>query len=197
MQDHLQAGLPAAPFSVHNLKLLESSETKDSMGLSQINMYFGGIVVLSGLGATLLGGIAGDRLRKRFPGSYFLVAGVGMIVAFPLFLLILWTPFPMAWVVMFAAVFCLFFNTGPTNTVLANVSPPAIRSSAFAINIFVIHALGDAISPFIIGAVADRHGLGHAFFLIAFLIPISGVFWIAGARHLAEDTAKAPNLLDG
>ncbi|HEX8324003.1 MAG TPA: MFS transporter, partial [Tepidisphaeraceae bacterium] len=74
---------------------------------------FGGIVVVAGLFATLGGGIAGDKLRTRFPGSYFLVSGVAMLVAFPLFLLMLVTPFPLCWVVLFLAVFCLFFNTGP------------------------------------------------------------------------------------
>ena len=36
---------------------------------------FGGITAGMGLLATLLGGIAGDRLRTRFAGSYFLVSG--------------------------------------------------------------------------------------------------------------------------
>src|SRR5207248_4178799 len=40
-------------------------------------IIFGGITVLAGLTATLLGGMAGDRLRSRFPGSYFLVSGIG------------------------------------------------------------------------------------------------------------------------
>src|ERR1019366_5737504 len=39
---------------------------------------FGGILALSGLTATLLGGWAGDKLRARFSGSYFLVSGAAM-----------------------------------------------------------------------------------------------------------------------
>src|SRR5688572_2850465 len=44
---------------------------------------FGGITVVGGLLSTILGGIAADRLQKRFSGSYFLVSGVGMLLAFP------------------------------------------------------------------------------------------------------------------
>ena len=88
---------------------------------------FGGIVVVAGLIATLTGGIAGDKLRSKIPGSYFLVSALGMLAGFPLFLLLLVTPFPLAWIVLFLAVFCLFFNTGPSNTALANTTPPAIR----------------------------------------------------------------------
>src|SRR5262249_26274462 len=92
--------------------------------LDMVNLIFGGIVVVSGLFATLLGGIAGDKLRSRYPGSYFLVSGWVMLLAFPLMLAILVVPFPWAWVFVFLTVFCLFFNTGPTNTVLANVTHP-------------------------------------------------------------------------
>src|SRR5439155_18687574 len=117
------------------------------------------IVVVSGLGATLLGGIVGDRLRPRFAGSYFLVSGLSMLVAFPLFLAVLYVPFrpfPWAWICIFLACFFLFFNTGPTNTILANVTHPSLRAPAFALNIFIIHALGDAISPKIIGMLAKE-----------------------------------------
>ena len=72
-------------------------------------------------------------------------------MAFPFFLGMLFVPFPYAWLFMFVAVFGLFFNTGPANTILANVVPSHIRATAFAINILIIHTLGDAISPLIIG----------------------------------------------
>jgi MFS family permease len=160
--------------------------------LGQVNMIFGLIVVVSGLSATLLGGLAGDKLRDRYPGSYFLVSGVAMLAAFPMVLLVLVTPFPAAWIFLFLACFCLFFNTGPTNTILANVTHPAMRASGFAINIFVIHALGDAISPWIIGAIAGRSSMNLAFTVVSVMILVGGVIWLYGARYLAEDTARAP-----
>ena len=96
--------------------------------LKDVNGLFGIIVVVSGLAATILGGLAGDWLRPRFSGSYFLVSGAAMLLGFPLFLLVLKVPFPYAWVLIFLACFCLFFNTGPTNTVLANVTHPSLRA---------------------------------------------------------------------
>src|SRR5262245_36157408 len=114
-------------------------------------VIFGAITCVAGLVATLLGGIAGDRLRPRFPGSYFLVSGIAMIVGFPFMLLTLSAPFPLIWIWLFATCFCLFFNTGPTNTILANVSHPSIRAAGFALNILVIHAFGDVLSPVVIG----------------------------------------------
>lgn len=169
-------------------------------GLGQIEpaTIFGGLTALAGLLATLAGGFLGDYLRPRFAGSYFLVSGVTMILGFPMVLLVLWTTtFPLAWFIIFAAVFTLFFNTGPTNTILANVAPPSIRASSFAVNIFIIHLLGDAISPSIIGSLKDWTGNLYAgFVLVSAMMVLGGVLWLWGARYLEQDTRRAPTLLE-
>ena len=137
---------------------------------------------------TLLGGVLGDRLRARFPGSYFLVSGAAMLVGFPLFLGVLHAPFPWLWVLIFLTFFCLFFNTGPTNTILANVTHPSMRAAGFALNIFVIHALGDVISPVIIGLLSDWLGdIGSAFLVVSAMFLAAGGFWLLGVRHLRRD----------
>jgi MFS family permease len=165
--------------------------------IASVNLIFGGIAVVAGLAGTLAGGMAGDKLRGRFPGSYFLVSGAGMLAGFPLFLAILWTPFPWAWIIIFVAVFCLFFNTGPSNTALANVTHPSMRATAFAVNIFVIHALGDAISPPVIGWMSDRWGMNVGFATVSVMMLVGGVIWLAAARFLGRDTAAAPHRLEG
>lgn len=160
--------------------------------LSQVNLIFGAIVVVSGLVATLSGGLAGDWLRPRFSGSYFLVSGTAMVLAFPLVLAVIYVPFPQAWVFVFLACFALFFNTGPTNTILANVTHPAVRASAFALNILIIHALGDAISPLVIGLVKDLYDLKAGFLLVSGMILVAGLIWLLGISFLARDTQLAP-----
>jgi MFS family permease len=179
----------------YRTEILEKSATPESMKLGTINTYFGGILAVGGLTATLAGGWLGDRLRKRWPGSYFLVSGWSSLAAMPLILAVIWLPFPAAWVCLFGAVFFLFMNTGPVNTVLANVSPPALRSSGFALNILCIHALGDAISPPVIGWIADRSSLAVGFLVVSAFVLAGGVAWILGSRHLARDTALAPTRL--
>lgn len=161
---------------------------------------FGGITVVAGLISTLLGGFAADRLQKRFSGSYFLVSGVGMLVAFPLFVAMLYTPFPMAWGFLFGAVFFVFLNTGPSNAALANVVGPKVRATAFALNILIIHALGDAISPPLLGAVAGHSAradgspdMNVAFLVVSAAMLISGIIWLFGMKYLAADTAAVEN----
>jgi MFS family permease len=157
----------------------------------QVNLIFGLIVVVAGLGATILGGWAGDRLKARWPGSYFLVSGSAMLIGFPFALLVLATPFPLAWLFVFLAVFCLTFNTGPTNTILANVTHPSVRASAYALNIFIIHALGDAVSPMIIGFINGfTKNMNTGFLTVSFMFLAAGILWWWGARYLERDTAR-------
>ena len=155
--------------------------------------FFGAIIVVAGLISTLLGGWAGDRLRKTYAGSYFLVSGVGMIVAFPLFVAMLFTPFPAAWLFMFGSVFFMFLNTGPSNTALANVSLPTVRATAFALNILVIHALGDAAAFPTIGFIAGHTNMTIAFLFVSGMMLLSGIIWLFGMKYLAADTAAVEN----
>lgn len=159
--------------------------------LGEVNLIFGVIVVVSGLVATLLGGYLGDKLRARVRGSYFVVSSAGLFASFPMILLMLVVPFPFAWVFVFFAVFFLFFNTGPANTILANVTSPTIRTTGFAINIFIIHAFGDAISPLVLGIIADRSNLTIGFLVVSVMIFLGAVLWALGARHLDADTQAA------
>ena len=176
----------------YGARIYDRAMTADSLGNQTVTTIFGGIVVISGFFATLLGGLFGDWLRNRgVRGAYFHAAGWTTLAAWPFFVGMLYTPLPGGWVLLFVAVFLLFFNTGPANTVLANVTRSRIRATAFAINILVIHLLGDAISPPIIGFLADLSDLHTGFFVASVFILIGGGFWVYGARYLDEDTRIA------
>jgi MFS transporter, Spinster family, sphingosine-1-phosphate transporter len=150
---------------------------------------FGLITVVAGLVSTLLGGVIADRLRSRFAGSYFWVSGIGMLIACPIFIIALYIPFPAAWVAMFLAIFFLFLNTGPSNTALANVSLPAVRATAFAANIFVIHAFGDVQAFWLLGYIGGHTNMRVAFLFVSGIILLSGVVWLIGVKYLPADTA--------
>jgi hypothetical protein len=132
-----------------------------------------------------------------------------MLVALPLFLAALVVPFPAAWVLIFLTCCGLFFNTGPTNTILANVTHPSIRAAGFALNILIVHALGDAISPPLIGKINTIFGdhtttlesgaavdelvssnMNAGFAAVSFAIFLSGILWLLGAKHLQRDTRR-------
>lgn len=162
--------------------------------LTEVNTTFGIIVVIAGLLSTFIGGWLGDKLRPRFSGAYFLISGFAILLAFPCTLAMLWLPFPFAWYAVFGAVFFLFFNTGPANTALANVTAPNMRATAFAMNIFFLHAFGDAISPPLIGAIKDRTSWDTAFILVSLTMVLASALWFIGARYLGADTEAVTRL---
>lgn len=188
-------GMTFMSFSIGGLAywmaaFLDQREPDDVVGLGP-RTVFGLITVLAGILSTLSGGVIGDRLRTRFSGAYFLVSGVGLIVGAPMILGIVFAPFPLAWLFVFLSVFCLFFNTGPTNTVLANVTHPGVRARAYALNILVIHLFGDAISPPLIGWIAGAGTLDLGFIVVAAVTALGGVVWLCGTRFLGRDTRLA------
>ena len=150
---------------------------------------FGLITVVAGLVSTLLGGVIADKLRPRFAGAYFLVSGIGMLVACPVFIATLYIPFPLAWIAMFLAIFFLFLNTGPSNTALANVSLPAVRATAFAVNILIIHLLGDVQANWLLGYIGGHANMHVAFLFVSGIILASGLVWLMGVKYLPADTA--------
>jgi fucose permease len=74
---------------------------------------------------------------------------------------------------------------------------PSIRATAFAVNILIIHSLGDALSPTLVGAIADRaKSLKPGFLLVAAFMAVGGLLWLWGARYLKQDTELAASRLE-
>lgn len=162
------------------------------LGVAAGNTLFGGLTVVTGICGTLAGGWLGDRLQRRTPKGYLLVSGWGFLLGAPAAAYAILTPSLYHCVgAMFLAEFFLFLNTGPLNTVIINVTPPAIRAMAFAVNIFFIHALGDAISPTILGRLSDLWGLRAALLSTPLAILAAALFAILCCRTIEEDMERA------
>lgn len=152
------------------------------------NLLFGGLTVFAGIAGTLAGGWLGDHYQKKRPDGYLLVSGWGFILGVPATLLALTsTNLTAALAGIFVAELCLFLNTGPLNTVIVNVTRHDMRAMAFAANILVIHALGDAISPAFIGFLSDRWGLGNALLSTVAAIMLAAAFCFVCGRKIAVD----------
>src|SRR6185369_3184084 len=140
------------------------------------NIDFSIIVIINGVGATLLGGWIGDRLLKRYFGAYYSFSGVAMLIAVPFMVAAIYVGGKLMFPAIFAAVFFILIGTGPTNAALVNSVSANIRSTALAVNVFVIHLLGDAFSPTLIGRISDKTGSLQAAFWVAFVAAgISGL----------------------
>ncbi len=147
--------------------------------LSRADFIVGGVTVLSGLSGTFVGGYLGDWIAARFKHGQLWLCGISSVAGIIPTWLALTSPAYIVW--LFAAEFLLFLSTGPVNVVIVNVVPVGARAMAMALSIFMIHLLGDAISPPIIGWLADIRGLGEAVLVVPIAVAISGVLWTGTA----------------
>jgi MFS family permease len=171
--------IPSFLYRFHNLNVAEG------------NTLFGATTVLAGILGTLAGGWLGDRWQKRSAKGYLLVSGWGFLVGTPFAVWALLAPgMASCMAAIFIAEFFLFFNTGPLNTVIINVTSPAIRAMAFAANIFFIHALGDAVSPSILGWLSDQWGLRSALLITPVAMALAGLFCFICGGYVERDMAR-------
>ncbi|MFI5293887.1 MAG: spinster family MFS transporter [Thermodesulfovibrionales bacterium] len=153
------------------------------------NALFGTITVISGIAGTLTGGWLGDRFQKGSGKGYLMVSGMGFLAGTPFAVYALVSSsFPGCLTAIFFAEFFLFFNTGPLNTTIVNVTNPSVRAMAFAVNIFFIHALGDAVSPAILGRLSDIWGLRTALLITPFMILLAAGFSFLCTRFVEKDS---------
>ena len=163
-----------------------------SLDVAKGNTLFGATTVLAGILGTLAGGWFGDRWQKKSGKGYLLISGWGFLIGAPFAAwAILATGLTSCMSAIFIAEFFLFLNTGPLNTVIINVTNPAVRAMAFAVNIFFIHALGDAVSPSILGWLSDQWGLRGALLITPGAMLLAGIFCFICGRFVVQDMAQA------
>ena len=184
------AGYTAATFAMGGLAAWWPTFLYRERGvpLDRAGFLFGAVLVVAGFLGTLAGGWLGDRIHARHKGGYFLASGIGLLLATPAGLVAVLGGAPaLYWAATFLALFFLFFNTGPLNAAICNVVPPHMRASAIAVNVLVIHMLGDALSPWLIGKVSDHSDLGTGIVLNCGAIALAGAILVAGAGVLRRD----------
>ena len=170
-------------FAVYGPKFLNIVH---GMELSNADHLFGALLVVTGLVASIVGGLTATAWRKRNPAGYSLLltlsAAVAVPVAFAAFLVA--SPL-LAKVLLGTAMFLLFLPTGPIGTLTIEAVPVALRASAMAVSIFMIHFLGDVWSPLIVGFLQDRAtassgavaGLRSALMLLPTMLAVCAVLW--------------------
>src|SRR5882762_4424199 len=138
-------------------------------------VVLGVVSLVAGAAGTFGGGWIADRVVAKRRNGYFLVCAASSLLAVVPAIIALVTHRPLLFLpAIFFAVVLLFINNAPFHAILVNSVPPAIRASAMALNIVVIHACGDVISRFGVGKLSDSLAAGNAT-LIAGLARILGI----------------------
>ena len=150
--------------------------------LEKANLLFGIIIVIDGILAALAGGWLGDYLLPRMKSSYYFVSATSMLLGIPVMIIALFNKGPLMIPAIGVAAFFLLLNTAPLNAAVINSVGAHIRATAIAVNIFIIHILGDVPSPTMMGWVADKHSLQAAFVLPVIAMGISAAILFYGMK---------------
>ncbi len=171
-------------------------QRKFAVSTGQAGTAFGGIAVITGIVGTFLGGSLTDRLQKRFPDAGVWISGLTLLAAAPVVTLALGAgDLRLVYALFFAGMLLLFINTSPVNALTVSSLPASVRATGVALNVLLIHLLGDAISPewvgrrseaLHIGGMAAGDALGHGMLIAVPAILLSGLaLWWARKREVA------------
>lgn len=164
------------------------------------------IILLGAVIGTILGGRAADRARVRDVSSPMRLAGVTQLVAGTVLAATflhepLWIRLP-GQLVGVAFVVAAF---PALSAMTSEVVQPKVRGTAFAL-IGFLAALASAISPLLIGVIADgfpivihhRHegNLATAFLIVTPLILLGALVVLNGRRHVEADMQRVQDAPD-
>ncbi|KAI2804206.1 Protein spinster 3 [Blomia tropicalis] len=181
----------------------------DSSSKDKINFIFGAIACVGGIVGVLIGSSSSQFLRGRYATIDPIICGVGVLISIPCTFIAIYLArsHPMiSWINIFLAITFLSVNWSVVVDILLYVIVPERRATAQAIQILISHTLGDATSPFIVGAIAtaitkgnpndpdiDYISLSYSLYLAPFILIFGGLFFIFSSRFVYKDEYRCKN----
>ena len=175
----------------------EFYERHTSLTSDQASGVVGGLILVGALFGTLLGGWARDRIAARVAGASMALTAVTQSVG-AVALMIVFLDVPMALRLVFSVIGVALIVAGfpALSATIAEVVPGRVRGLAFSITGF-FSALTSALSPLLIGFVADRFdyvvdgevkgNLANAFLIATPLVFVGAFVLWNGRRHVTAD----------
>jgi predicted MFS family arabinose efflux permease len=186
-------GYAAVTFSLGGISWWMPSFLQRMEGFTQSKAAFlmGAVTVVTGLLGTITGGIIAQRWSKKTPKALYLVPALSAALAVPPALVCFFGPHSLTIPALALAIFFIFLGTGPVNAATMNSVRAEVRATAMAGQLLVIHLLGDAISPTIIGTVSDRSNLAVGLGSTLITMLLAAVIFFIGARYAPPLTDEA------
>ncbi len=151
--------------------------------LGKAGLLLGALTAVGGVLGTGIGGWLAQRWLRKDHRALYLISAWSALLAVPPALLAFFGPRRAMVPGIGVALFCIFLGSGPLNAAIVNAVSAAVRSSAIAIELLLIHALGDAPSPKLIGAISDASNLRLGMALTLVTMVVGAALLFAGARY--------------
>ncbi|XP_059208097.1 protein spinster homolog 3-like [Centropristis striata] len=171
---------------------------------------FGAVTVVTGILGGSLGSVLSRRFRDKFPNADPLICAIGLLGSAPcLFasLFVASSSIAATYVFIFFGEILISLNWAVMADILLYVVIPTRRATAEALQISVCHLLGDAGSPYLVGAISDAiqqskpdwtfRSLKYSLLLCPTVGLLGGLFFIMTSRYITEDREAATQLVGG
>jgi predicted MFS family arabinose efflux permease len=160
-----------------------------NFSLGRAGQVAGALQVVTGLIGILLGGWLADRWVQRHPGGRMLTLGAGFLLGTPFAVVaVLTTNLVLFGVTAGLAVICYTVYFPCLAPQIHDVTPPALRATALAINILLGHILGNLPSVPLVGWLSDVTGdLRLALLAVPLIASLGGLVALLGARSAGAD----------
>jgi MFS family permease len=147
--------------------------------------------VIGGVLGVVVGGVLSDRWLQQNRGALYLVSALSMAMSVVCGTFILFAPAPCILSAVAATQFFFFLNTAPMAAAILNSVGRRLRAPALALSMFISHALGDVISPVLIGWIADRSSLRVGMEIALAPLVMGTCALLAGARAMQQQAAHS------
>ena len=160
---------------------------EDSFGLLS-----GVLTVVAGAAGVLSGAFLADRLLRRSPAGRLLTVSISSLLGGPVALAAVLVTGRVPFVVLGGLAMVAFtFSIPCIAPLIHQVTRPRLRATAMAVYLFVIHTLGNATAPAVIGWLSDQSGdLRLGMILAPVMALVSGLVGLWGTRFVGEDAKE-------
>jgi MFS family permease len=184
-------GMAAITFSLGGISAwMPSFLQRSGFSPNTVGLTLGAITAGAGLGGTAVGGWIAQRWLRTNHRALYLVSAWSALLTIPFGVICFFGPRATMLPALGVAMFCIFLGTGPLNAAIVNAVPATVRATAIAMELFLIHALGDTPSPRLIGMVSDHSTLATGLGLTLVTMLVATVLLFLGARTTPETVAS-------
>ncbi len=157
------------------------------------SLMFGGLIVATGIGGSMIGGWATDYFGKTNKlRSALTVSLIATIIATPLIILAFACDSELVfYMTMAVAQTALFATFSPMILVFMGSVSPAARTAAMGVSVFVGRLLGDMISIWLVGVLSDYfQDMRPAMLFLPLALAINASLWLKALRSLPVPKTK-------
>jgi MFS family permease len=157
----------------------------DTQKVGEATLMFGLLGTLAGIGGAVCGSMVADRIERRRPGAgRLLTIAFGALVGAPCAgLALIADQLALVLITLGIGVFFVSWYVGPVFAALHDVVPPHHRATATGAYLFLVHALGDGISPGVVGIIKDHASLRVGLLVSLAPMLLGGLAALAAVPH--------------